>query len=161
MPLSSELAVNRLKLSNTAGGVSLNTGANYIAVFKLKSKTKTTFREIFGDCPWADPFNFSGYVQALNIKDLNTGTTIQITTPETGTVSSQGIIYMAGQDEILDAITGDTVPSGTIVFLSVDTFAHDLGNVEIPSPIYTVQSSSANTDVTFVNGNRAIGVVAA
>lgn len=161
MPLSSELAVNRLKLSNTAGKVSLNTGPYGIAVFKLKSKTKTTLREIFGDCPWADPLSFADYVQALVLKDLNAATSVQITTPETGTVSSQSIIYMAGQDEILDAITGDTVPSGTIVFLSIDTFSHDLGNVEIPSPIYTAQSLNANTDVTLANGNRAIGVVAA
>ena len=84
MPLSSELAVNRLKLSNTAGKVSLNTGPNYIAVFKLKSKTKTTLREIFGNCPWADPFSFSDYVQALNQKDLSNGTNTLIETPETG-----------------------------------------------------------------------------
>jgi hypothetical protein len=160
MPLSSELAVNRLKVSNTAGKVSFNTGPNSIALFKLKSKTKTTLREIFGDCPWADPFSFADYVQALNLKDFNAATSVQITTPVAGTTSSQAIIYES-QGDVIDAITGDTVPLGTIVFLSIDTFSHDIGDAEIPSPIYTAQSLNANTDVTLANGNRAIGVIVA
>jgi len=159
MPLSSDLAVNRLKLSNTAGKTTINTGPNQICVFKLKAKTTTTLREIFGNATWADYFSFSDYMQALDLKDLNAGASIQITTPYAGTTQSQAIIYEAGFNEVTDAITGDFVPTGTVVYLSIDTFSHDIGDAKIPSPIYAVQSLNPNTDVTLENGNRAIGVV--
>jgi hypothetical protein len=156
MPLSSELAVNRLKLSNTAGKITQNTGTNSLFAFKLKPKTQTTLRNIFGGCSWADPFSFGDYLQAHDVLNIATAQIIDITSPLVDT-SCLAIIYHASAGEgILDAMTG--VEATGLVFLSANTFLHDLGNVPVPSNIFTVQSSLPNTDVTLENGNRILQV---
>jgi len=160
MPLSSELAVNRLKLSNTAGKITQNSGQNNIFTFKLKPKTNLTFRNIFGNATWADYYSFSDYVQNLDRIDLATALLTDIYTPITGTISGAAIIYES-QEDVIDAVTGITPPAGKIVYVSTSTFAHDIGDVPLPLNIFSAQTIFPNTDVTIENGNRMTNIFVA
>jgi hypothetical protein len=159
MPLSSDLAVNRLKLSNTAGKTTINTGAGGFCLFVLKLKASATMRNIIGsNPPWADPFSFSDYVNLYYDKNFSSTSPVILDTPELNQVYMQSIIaYVEIGDGVVDAMTGD--PVSGIVYLSITTFAHDLGNVPLPTSAVAVQSLNYNTDVELANGNRGYGLI--
>jgi hypothetical protein len=159
MPLSSDLAVNRLKLSNTAGKTTINTGAGGFCLFVLKLKASATMRNIIGsNPPWADPFSFSDYVNLYYDKNFSSTSPVILDTPELNQVYMQSIIaYVEIGDGVVDAMTGD--PVSGIVYLSITTFAHDLGNVPLPTGAVSVQSLNYNTDVELANGNRGYGLI--
>lgn len=159
MPLSSDLAVNRLKLSNTAGKTTVNTGGVGLCFFIPKSKTSLTMRNFFGENPpWADPYNFADYVFVYYDKNLYTTSPVILDVPESQGLGMQAIIadVLIG-DGVVDAMTGD--PVSGIVYLAISTFAHDIGNVPLPSSAFMVQSLNPNTDVELSNGNRGYGLI--
>ena len=168
MPLSSELAVNRLKLSNTAGATKFESGPSSLALFNPKLKTSFTLRNLFGDCPWstgAVTGAFSEYVQVLDRNDLN-NSQLQNFIFNGNEYSGFAILYTPTQgDGIIDAVTGNPVYD-VVVFLD-GNFASDIGNVPIPDrgligskSCYTVsvQTEFPNVEVTLANGNRARNV---
>lgn len=159
MALSSNLAVDRLKLSNSAGNTTINTGGQGMCSFIPKLKTPLTMRNFFGENPpWADTFSFSDYVNCYYDKSFGSNQPVIINTPTQAQIHMQSIILSAGSgDGIIDAMTGNIV-SG-IVYLSLTTFAHDIGNVPLPSCSFLVQSTNANTNVGFFNGNRGYGLI--
>lgn len=159
MPLFSELAVNRLKLSNTAGKTTINTGAGGFCFFILKPKTLVTMRNIIGSNPqWSDPFSFSDYVNFYYDKNFSSTSPVILDTPELSGVYMQAIIAdVAIGDGVVDAMTGD--PVSGIVYLSITTFAHDLGNVPVPTSAVAVQSLNYNTEVGLENRNRGYGLI--
>lgn len=169
MPLSSNLAVNKLKLSNTAGVTGFNTGSSSLAYFNPKLKTSFTLRNIFGDCPWAigAPVGaFSEYITILDRNDLNTGI-LQVFNYNGNDLFAFSILYVpAIGDGITDFVTG--APVYDIVAFLDGNFVYDIGNVPIPDrgiygtgSCYTVvvQSELPNTAITLQNGNRARNVV--
>lgn len=159
MPLSSELSVNRLKFSNTAGKTTINTGAGGFCFFIIKPKTLVTMRNIIGsNPPWADPFSFSDYVNFYYDKNFSSTSPVILNVPTFGEIYMQAIIAdVAIGDGVVDAMTGD--PVSGIVYLSITTFAHDLGNVPVPTSAIAVQSLNFNTEVGLENGNRGYGLI--
>lgn len=159
MPLSSDLAVNRLKLSNTAGKTTINTGGGGFCFFIPKSKTSLTMRNFFGENPpWADPYSFSDYVNCYYDKNFSSTSPVILDVPESQDMYMQSIIADVGiGDGVVDAMTGD--PVSGIVYLNITTFAHDIGNVPLPSNAFAVQSLNYNTDVELSNGNRGYGLI--
>jgi hypothetical protein len=115
-----------------------------------------TLRNVFGNASWADYFAFSDYgVSIQNYDNL----AFQAFSPIIGgLVNIYTIIYEATEgDGIIDAMTGNVV-SG-VVFLSTDTFSHDLGNVPLANNLFSMQASNANVTVNLENGNRALNVI--
>jgi len=168
MPLSSNLAVNRLKLSNTAGVTKFQTGSSQLAIFNPKLKTSFTLRNIFGDCPWAVGAvngHFSEFVQVIDRNDVFVGQLQNFIFNGTE-YSAFSMLYVPSQgDGITDAVTGD--PVYDVVAFMDGNFLSDLGNVPIPDRgtygtgscfTVTVQTELPNTEVTLANGNRARNV---
>lgn len=155
MPLSSQTGLNRLKSSNSAGRTSFNTGSSSVTYFKCKTNNLMTLRNVFGNATWADYASFSDY--AVSIQNYD-NLTFQAFSPIIGSLTDiYCIIYEAMEgDGIIDAMTG-VVVSG-VVFLSLTTFSHDLGNVPLPNNLFSVQPLNLNTTISLANGNRALNI---
>ena len=156
MPLSSQTTLNKLKSSNSAGKTSFNTGSSTVTFFKCKPRTTMTLRNVFGSATWADYSQFSDY--ANSIIDYE-GSSFQAFSPIIGgLIGISGIIVEVTQgDGIIDAMTGNVV-SG-VIFLSIETFSHDIGNVPLANNLFSVQTLNTNTGISLANGNRALNVI--
>ena len=156
MPLSSQTTLNKLKSSNSAGKTSFNTGSSTVTFFKCKPRTTMTLRNVFGSATWADYYSFSDYaVSVINYEN----NIFQAYSPIIGGLTSiySIIIEATIGDGIVDAMTGDIV-SG-VIFLSPDTFSHDLGNVPLANNLFSMQTATINSVVQLANNNRALNIV--
>lgn len=168
MPLSSEPAVNKLKVSNTAGVTKFESGPSSIAQFNPKLKTSFTLRNLFGDCPWATGASTGAFTEYIQVLDRNSIASAQLQNFifNGNTYSGFSILYTPMQgDGIIDAVTGN--PVYDIVAFLDGNFASDIGNVPIPDRgligtgscfTVSVQTEIPNTEVTLANGNRARNV---
>ena len=151
-PTAQGIPINKRLGNNTAGVTAVLTGASSLVSFLPKFKTSPTLRNLFADCPWADPFSFNDIVQADDF--FLDGDAIEIVTPfHTGTLLCLVLDNSIGP--FTDAMTGNT-STETICFVAISDFTHDLGNVPLPSClIRAIPTAGASTSVGLANGNRA------
>lgn len=149
---SSGIPINKRKYDNRCGLSVVTSGAvTSLLTFVPKYKTSPTFRNLFGDCPWADPFS---YTDIIHLSSYYLGNPINIDSPYySGPFDC--FVLDNSNGPFTDAMTGQT-SSETICYVATSDFSTDLGNVPLSSGLVTAQTGiGGGTEVAIQNGNLA------
>jgi hypothetical protein len=149
---SSGIPINKRKYDNRCGLATVATDTTtQLLAFVPKYKKNQTFRSLFGDCSWADPFSYSDIVY---IASYYLGNAVNVDSPYYSGLSDCFILDNS-LGPFTDAITGQT-SSETICYVATSDFSTDIGNVLLQSSIVVVQTSlGGGVNVAIENGNLA------